>query len=118
MNFIVILLNEFPWSAKLTSRPHFYVEPRTMKSTSTGEFPQETSVKLEYLPEGSPDLIRLYDFGQSEAEQLRELVKLLATGDRENVALHTEPWVESVGGCFLSLRRRNRNQGHSPIADA
>src|SRR5258708_10454558 len=41
MNFIVILLNEFPWSAKLTSRPHFYVEPRTPKSTSPGEFPQE-----------------------------------------------------------------------------
>src|SRR5258707_13928481 len=41
MNFIFILLNEFPWSAKLTSRPHFYVEPRTPKSTSTGEFPQE-----------------------------------------------------------------------------
>src|SRR5260370_21887472 len=41
MNFIFILLNEFPLSAKLTSRPHFYVEPRTPKSTSTGEFPQE-----------------------------------------------------------------------------
>jgi hypothetical protein len=70
-------------------------------------------VKLEYLPEGSPEcpLIRLYDFGQSEAKQLKELVKSLATGDRENVALHNVAWVESVGGCSLNLRRGNRNQG-------
>jgi hypothetical protein len=70
-------------------------------------------VKLEYLHAGSPEcpLIRLYDFGQSEAKRLRELVKSLATGDRENVALHNEAWVESVGGCSLDLRRENRNQG-------
>jgi hypothetical protein len=70
-------------------------------------------VKLEYLTGGSAEcpLIRLYDFGQSEAKQLRELVKSLATGDRENVALHNQPWVESVGGCSLSLRRGNRNLG-------
>lgn len=70
-------------------------------------------MKLEYLPEGSPEcpLIRLYDFGQSEANQLRELVKSLATGDLENLALHNEPWIEPVGGCSLSLRRGNRNQG-------
>jgi hypothetical protein len=70
-------------------------------------------MKLEYLTAGSPEcpLIRLYDFAQSEAKQLRELVKLLATGNRENAALHNEPWVESVGGCSLSLRRGNRNLG-------
>jgi hypothetical protein len=70
-------------------------------------------VKLEYLHADSPEcpLIRLYDFGQSEAKRLRELVKSLATGDRENVALHNEAWVESVGGCSLDLRRENRNQG-------
>ena len=70
-------------------------------------------MKLEYLPGGSPEcpLIRLYDFGQSEAKQLRKLVESLATGGRENVALHNEAWVESVGGCSLNLRRANRNQG-------
>jgi hypothetical protein len=70
-------------------------------------------VKLEYLPEGSPacPLIRLYDFGQSEAKQLRELIKSLANGDRDNVALHNEAWVESVGGCSLNLQRGNQNQG-------
>ena len=72
-----------------------------------------TSVKLEYLREGSPEcpVIRMYDFGQAEAKQLRELVKSLATGDRENVEFHNEAWVESVGGCSLTLRRGNRNQG-------
>ena len=70
-------------------------------------------MKLEYLPGGSPDcpLIRLYDFRQTEAKRLKELVKSLATGDRENVALHNEAWVESVDGCSLNLRRGNRDQG-------
>jgi hypothetical protein len=70
-------------------------------------------VKIEYLPEGSPEcpLIRLYDFGQSEVKQLRELMKSLATGDRENVVLHNEACVESVGGCSLNLQRGNQNQG-------
>jgi hypothetical protein len=70
-------------------------------------------VKLEYVPGGSPEcpLIRLYDCGQSEAKQLRELVKSLANGDQKDVALHNEEWVESVGGCSLSLRRGNWNQG-------
>ena len=70
-------------------------------------------MKLEYVPGGSPEcpLIRLYDCGQSEAKQLRELVKSLANGDQKDVALHNEEWVESVGGCSLSLRRGNWNQG-------
>ena len=70
-------------------------------------------MKLEYLPDGSPDcpLIRLYEFNQSEARQLRQLVKSLVTGDRQDVALENEVWVEPVGECCLSLRRGNRNQG-------
>jgi hypothetical protein len=70
-------------------------------------------VKLEYLPKGSREcpLIRLYDFVQSEAKQLSELVKSLANGDREDVALHNEAWVESVAACCLNLRRGNRDQG-------
>lgn len=70
-------------------------------------------MKIGYLPEGSPEcpLIRLYDFGPSQARQLSELVKLLVSGDRENVALHDEAWVESVGECFLNLERGDRNQG-------
>jgi hypothetical protein len=70
-------------------------------------------VKLEYLAGGSSEchLIRLYDFSQSEAKQLSKLVKSLAAADRENVALHNEAWVESVGGCCLNLRRGSRDEG-------
>jgi hypothetical protein len=70
-------------------------------------------VKLEYLASGSPEcpLFRLYRFDQSEARQLSELVKSLATGDRQDVALHNEEWVESVGGCSLNLLRGARDQG-------
>jgi hypothetical protein len=56
--------------------------------------------KLEYLPDGSPDcpLIRLFEFDQSEAQQLRQLVKLLVAGNRQDVALQNEEWVKPVGG--------------------
>jgi hypothetical protein len=70
-------------------------------------------VKLEYLPDGSPDcpLIRLYEFDQSEARQLRQLVKSLVTGVRQDAALQNEVWVEPIGGCCLNLRRGTRDQG-------
>ena len=49
-------------------------------------------VKLEYLRDRSLErpLIRLYEFDQSEARQLRELVKSLATGVRQDVAINRE----------------------------
>jgi hypothetical protein len=70
-------------------------------------------VKLEFLPDGSPDcpLVRLYEFDQSEARQLRQLVKSLASGLRQDVALQNEVWVEPVKGCCLSLRQGTRDQG-------
>lgn len=70
-------------------------------------------MKLEYLPNGSPDcpLIRLFEFDQSEAQRLRQLVKSLVAGDRQDVALQDEEWVKPVGECCLNLRRGNRNQG-------
>src|SRR5215472_873295 len=39
MNFIVLLLSRF--QIEFNSWPHFYVEPQTPKSTSTGEFAHE-----------------------------------------------------------------------------
>jgi hypothetical protein len=65
------------------------------------------------MPHGSPDcpLIRLYEFDQSEARQLRQLIKSLVTGDRQDVALQNEVWVESVEGCCLNLQLGTRNQG-------
>jgi hypothetical protein len=70
-------------------------------------------VKLEYLPDGSADcpLIRLFEFDQSEAQRLRQLVKSLVVGDRQDVALQNEEWVKSIGKCSLNLRRGNSNQG-------
>ena len=70
-------------------------------------------MKLEYLPDGSADcpLIRLFDFDQSEVQRLRQLVKSLVAGDRQDVALQNEEWVKPVGECCLNLRRGNCNQG-------
>jgi hypothetical protein len=70
-------------------------------------------VKLEYLPDGFPDcpLIRLYEFDQSEARRLRQLIESLVSGVRQDVALQNELWVEAVGECCLNLRRGNRDQG-------
>jgi hypothetical protein len=81
--------------------------------TIGGECSNLRVVKLEYLPDGSSEcpLIRLYEFDQSEARQLRQLVKSMVSGDLQVVALQNEVWVDPVGGCCLSLRRGNRDQG-------
>ncbi len=70
-------------------------------------------MKLEYLPEGTPEcpLIRLFEFSQAEAKQFSELVKLLGAGNREKVVLHNETWVVPVGECSVNLRRGEWNQG-------
>lgn len=70
-------------------------------------------MKLEYLSGGSTEcpLIRLCEFNRSEAQQLRQLVKSLVTGDHEHVALQNEMWVESVSGCSLDLRVGTRDDG-------
>lgn len=70
-------------------------------------------MKLEYLSVGAREcpLIRLYEFDQSEARLLRQLVKSLVTGDHQDVALQNEMWVEPVAGCCLNLRLGTRNQG-------
>jgi hypothetical protein len=70
-------------------------------------------MKLEYLPNGSPEcpLIRLFEFNPSEARELRQLVKALVARDRQEVALHNEMWVESVGSCCLNLRVGIRTEG-------
>jgi hypothetical protein len=70
-------------------------------------------VKLEYLPDGSPDcpLIRLFEFDQLEARRLRQLVTSLIGGDRHDVQLHNEEWIKPIGECRLNLRQADRNQG-------
>jgi hypothetical protein len=69
-------------------------------------------MRLEYLAEGSRDcpLIRLYAFSQADAITLKQLVRSLIAGDRQQVALHDEMWIEPIGGCRLALKRGNRDQ--------
>ena len=66
-------------------------------------------MRLEYLASGSPDcpLIRLFDFQASEAADLLAAINTLASGSAEQVEVHQLPFVESVGGCRLVLRRQH-----------
>jgi hypothetical protein len=70
-------------------------------------------MRLEYLAEGSRacPLIRLYAFNQTDATKLKRLVRSLIAGDRREVALNDEMWVEPVRDCRLALKRGNRDQG-------
>jgi len=38
-------------------------------------------------------------------------MKALVTGDRRDVALHNEMWLESIGSCRLNFRIGKRNEG-------
>jgi hypothetical protein len=69
-------------------------------------------VKLEFLPDGSPDcpLIRLYDFSPAEAQRLLASVQALAEGHSMAVAVHELPGVESIGSCRLTFRVREWDQ--------
>jgi hypothetical protein len=65
-------------------------------------------MRLEYLPDGSPDcpLIRLFDFTPAEVAILRAALVDLAFGQVERVAVHELPGVVPVGRCELVLLRR------------
>ncbi len=65
-------------------------------------------MRLEYLPDGSPDcpLIRLFDFTPAEAARLGSAVADLAAGRAERVGVHELAGVIAVGGCELVLRVR------------
>jgi hypothetical protein len=70
-------------------------------------------MKIEYLPTGSDDcpLIRLYEFGHPEVEQLLASVDLLAKGQVVEMSLHEAPYVESVDGCRLYLKTGKKDIG-------
>ena len=70
-------------------------------------------MKLEYVADGSNNcpLIRLFEFTPEEVQELRKLVRLLVSGERQRVTLQNESWAEPVGGCRLSLRIANRDEG-------
>jgi len=58
-------------------------------------------MKLEYLPDGSPDapLIRFYDFNQNEKARLRECFADIAEARQDIMALHEQDFIEPIGGC-------------------
>jgi hypothetical protein len=70
-------------------------------------------MKLEFLPDGSPNspLIRLYGFDLVEATRLREAFRSLAMGLRQSIPLHEEWWVEPVEACTLDIRLGKRDLG-------
>ena len=70
-------------------------------------------MKLEFLSEGSRDcpLIRLYQFDQPEAKQLKAIFESMAAGSQQRLALHEEPWIEAIGECRLDLEVGIRDCG-------
>jgi hypothetical protein len=70
-------------------------------------------MKLQFLPDGSPDcpLIRLYDFEAADVVRLKELFDSLAAGSRTDISLHEQKGIEPVGGCQLKLRVGKRDTG-------
>jgi hypothetical protein len=69
-------------------------------------------MKLDFLADATDygDIIRLYDFTQSEVKRLRDLIQSLESGDLEQVELHSLPFVSPVDGCRLTLKRRSWDQ--------
>ena len=77
-------------------------------------------MKLEFLAEGSREcpLIRLYDFTQEEAQQLRQVFYSLADGSLKTATLEDMPFVEAVQGCQLKLLAGTSDRGiHSTASN-
>jgi hypothetical protein len=68
-------------------------------------------VKLEFLPDGHPPLIRLYNFTRKDACHLVEILDSLANGTTDTVALERDIGIEAVGGCQLTLSVGTRDWG-------
>jgi hypothetical protein len=62
-------------------------------------------MKLEYLADGSPDcpLVRLYDFDRDEIGKLLLALRDLSSRTVQQVSLHQQPFIESIGACELNL---------------
>jgi len=69
-------------------------------------------MKLEFLAEGPGcPLIRLHDFTQEEARQLRQVFYSLANGSLKTATLEDMPFIEAVHGCQLKLLEGTRDRG-------
>ena len=63
-------------------------------------------MKIEYLPEGSPDcpLIRIYGDDQIGMRDLRAAIRDLITGAKETIDLHRISSFAAAAACELKLR--------------
>src|SRR5262249_53753632 len=68
------------------------------------------SMRLQYLSDASPRLIRLFDFTSTEAQQLAMAVADLSAERVSHVAIHELSWVTAVDGCELTLCVRRWDQ--------
>ena len=69
-------------------------------------------MKLEFLGGGSPDcpLLRLYDFDETEASELRQVFAELANRSFTSIALHDLPFIQPVNECRLTLKVAELNR--------
>jgi hypothetical protein len=69
-------------------------------------------MKIEYIPDGSPEcpLIRLYGFSKSELVTLHDLIVSFAVGT-EPVELGAVTGFNAIGDCVLVLDVCERNEG-------
>jgi hypothetical protein len=76
-------------------------------------------MKIEFLPDGADPcpLVRLFHFRPDELERLRQACRTLADGGGA-IALHDQPWVESIDGCRLVLRAAADDAGVTKSAHA
>lgn len=70
-------------------------------------------MKIEFLPEGSPDcpLIRIFQFQREEVEALRAACRELAEGKRTEFILHEQPWIDAVGECAFIWKAGTKDMG-------
>jgi hypothetical protein len=75
-------------------------------------------MKLEFLRSGARDcpLIRLYEFNAAAANQLHQIVLLLAETQMAFVALDQETSISPIGGCKLTLRLGKEDRGVTEAA--
>jgi hypothetical protein len=69
-------------------------------------------MKLEYIAEGCVDcpLIRLYEFDRDQAAAFKSALERLRSGEQQ-IQLHNEPFIETVGDCKLTLKKSARDWG-------
>lgn len=70
-------------------------------------------MKLEYLPDGSPDcpLVRLYDFSTGDIARFHAALLTLESGEQQLVVIHEFPGIEAIAGCQLTLHSASKDKG-------